>query len=377
MKKKNVALLVGLACTTLLLASCGNSPQKEFASFIEEQNNQTVGTWNFNMAIDEMKLAENTNNTPVNPIVNMVVTQVKDTSIGGTVQIDMTKDTKFGLDMKLNAMGMEIPFNLIGDFGKEPKMYMATDMMEYIMAIVQSMAMGAPETQPDFSNMEGKYIDISEAPTTKSKKEWQELYKEAKHSKENQKELTKLYVDFIKGLDKKTFTKNEDVISHTFTKNEMEDLLKKIAKSSDKNESEVKEVFKALKDMTIKVDINPKKESMVSLVTLSPKDEKDAQTGIDSITLKIKTSLKDKKANIKLPKKEDIISQDEFQKIMPNETTLEADNDKMSNEEFEEVKVMLNENKETMDKEVANDFLESEKNSFTEEQYKELKELLK
>ena len=145
MKKKRIGLLVGLGCTTLLLASCGNSPQKEFASFIEEQNSQTVGTWDFNMAFEDMKLSESTSAQPGNPIVNMIVTQVKDASIGGTVQVDMAKDMKFGLDMKMKAMGMEIPFNMIGDFGKEPKLYMATDMMEYVMTIAQSMVGGTPE----------------------------------------------------------------------------------------------------------------------------------------------------------------------------------------------------------------------------------------
>ncbi|MFY8331126.1 hypothetical protein [Vagococcus carniphilus] len=377
MKKKKIGLLVGLGCTTLLLASCGNSPQKEFASFIEEQNSQTVGTWDFNMAIDDMKLSEGTSSQPADPIVNMIITQVKDASIDGTVQVDMAKDIKFGLDMKMKAMGMEIPFNMIGDFGKEPKLYMATDMMEYVMTIAQSMAGGTPETQPDFSKIKGKYIDISETPTAESKKEWKELYKEVAHSKEDQKEFTKLYVDFIKGLDKKTFTKKEDVISHTFTKKEIEDLFTEIAKASEEKDADVKEVFKDFKDMTLKVDVNPKKNSMVSLVTLSPKGEKNAKSGFDSMTLKIKTNLKDKKANIKLPKKEDIISQEEFEKAMPSGAALGRDSEKISKEEFEEVKSMLTENKDTMDKEAAQEFLETQKESFTEEQYKELQELLK
>ena len=95
------------------------------------------------------------------------------------------------------------------------------------------------------------------------------------------------------------------------------------------------------------------------------------------MTLKIKTSLKDKKATIKLPKKEDIISQEEFEKAMPSESALGGDSEKISKEEFEEVKSMLTENKDTMDKEAAKEFLESEKEAFTEEQYKELQELLK
>ena len=44
--------------------------------------------------------------------------------------------------MKLKAMGMDVPISLVGSLdneGKEPKLYLATDMMEYIVAVADSM----------------------------------------------------------------------------------------------------------------------------------------------------------------------------------------------------------------------------------------------
>lgn len=59
---------------------------------------------------------------------------------------------------------MDVPISLVGSLdneGKEPKLYLATDMMEYIVAVADSMTDGAIDSsQLDTEKLKGKYIDL-------------------------------------------------------------------------------------------------------------------------------------------------------------------------------------------------------------------------
>ena len=72
------------------------------------------------------------------------------------------KEKAFNLEMKLKAMGMDVPISLVGSLdneGKEPKLYLATDMMEYIVAVADSMTDGAIDSsQLDTEKLKGKYM---------------------------------------------------------------------------------------------------------------------------------------------------------------------------------------------------------------------------
>ena len=87
--------------------------------------------------------------------------------------------------MKLKAMGMDVPISLVGSLdneGKEPKLYLATDMMEYIVAVADSMTDGAIDSsQLDTEKLKGKYIDLL-AMNEESAKEWQDTIKEYQES---------------------------------------------------------------------------------------------------------------------------------------------------------------------------------------------------
>ena len=94
--------------------------------------------------------------------------------------------------MKLKAMGMDVPISLVGSVdneGKEPKLYLATDMMEYIVAVADSMTDGAIDSsQLDTEKLKGKYIDLL-AMNEESTKEWQDTIKEYQESEKNENSL--------------------------------------------------------------------------------------------------------------------------------------------------------------------------------------------
>ena len=120
--KKKLGLLVGITSVLFILGSCGNSPQDEFVSYMEKQQKQTEGTYDFKMAIEELEMATSPE-TAANPMIGMLATQLKDMSLTGTMKANLKEDNAFSVDMKVNALGMEVPFSMMGSFGKEPKMY--------------------------------------------------------------------------------------------------------------------------------------------------------------------------------------------------------------------------------------------------------------
>lgn len=220
MLKRKVGIVAGVFCSALLLTGCGKSAKDEFIQGIGNQNAQESGVWDFSMSISDMKFSQE-DSAQTNPMIGMLITQIKDASLSGKIQVDAKKEKAFNLEMKLKAMGMDVPISLVGSVdneGKEPKLYLATDMMEYIVAVADSMTDGAIDSsQLDTEKLKGKYIDLL-AMNEESTKEWQDTIKEYQESEKERKQSAKEYKEFLEGLDKDTFEKKGDTITHTFTK---------------------------------------------------------------------------------------------------------------------------------------------------------------
>ena len=132
----------------------------------------------------------------------------------------MPKEKAFNLEMKLKAMGMDVPISLVGSLdneGKEPKLYLATDMMEYIVAVADSMTDGAIDSsQLDTEKLKGKYIDLL-AMNEESTKEWQDTIKEYQESEKNENSLLRNTKSFRR-IRQGYVREKGDTITHTFTK---------------------------------------------------------------------------------------------------------------------------------------------------------------
>lgn len=372
--KKKLGTVATLSLAVVVLASCGKSPQDEFVSYMESQNKQTVGTWDFKMNIEDIEVSDPSTDKAANPMMNMMVTQMKDAAISGTMKADFEKEMAFGLDMKVKALGMEMPVNMVGSFGKEPKMYLATDIYEYIMNIVGSMSQGAVDTSKmDMSKLKGKYIDVLDIDAdTAGKKELQDASKQLQQSEKDRQEMAKKYSEFLKGLDKKTFTKKDDVISHTFTKEEMTKLVKIVSENAKDKDADLDKAFDDLKDITVTANIDVKKDTTKVSMKMTPKED----TGIKSMKLKFETTMKDKKADIKMPKKEDIISSKELEKMFPQGAPV-GQKEEVSDAEFQEVLKAIKEHKDQIDDKTKEELLTTYKAVLSEEQYKEIESALK
>lgn len=299
MLKRKVGIVVGVFCSALLLTGCGKSAKDEFIQGIGNQNAQESGVWDFSMSISDMKFSQE-DSAQTNPMIGMLITQIKDASLSGKIQVSLVGS--------------------LDNEGKEPKLYLATDMMEYIVAVADSMTDGAIDSsQLDTEKLKGKYIDLL-AMNEESTKEWQDTIKEYQESEKERKQSAKEYKEFLEGLDKDTFEKKGDTITHTFTKKELQKLIKITTETSEKGKEQ--DPFEKIKDVSAKVSVNTKENKTNMLINVKPQQDKNVDMGLESLSSKISITQKAKKATISMPKKENILSEQEVEKIFSDSTSM-------------------------------------------------------
>ncbi len=317
MLKRKVGIIAGVFCSALLLTGCGKSAKDEFIQGIGNQNAQESGVWDFSMSISDMKFSQE-DGAQTNPMIGMLITQIKDASLSGKIQVDAKKEKAFNLEMKLKAMGMDVPISLVGSLdneGKEPKLYLATDMMEYIVAVADSMTDGAIDSsQLDTEKLKGKYIDLL-AMNEESTKEWQDTIKEYQESEKERKQSAKEYKEFLEGLDKDTFEKKGDTITHTFTKKELQKLIKITTETSEKGKEQ--DPFEKIKDVSAKVSVNTKENKTNMLINVKPQQDKNVDMDLNHYLVKLALHKKPKKRRFQCLRKKIFYQNKKLKKFFP------------------------------------------------------------
>ena len=153
-----------------------------------------------------------------------------------------------------------------------------------------------------------------------STKEWQDTIKEYQESEKERKQSAKEYKEFLEGLDKDTFEKKGDTITHTFTKKELQKLIKITTETSEKGKEQ--DPFEKIKDVSAKVSVNTKEKKTNMLINVKPQQDKNVDMGLESLSSKISITQKAKKATISMPKKENILSEQEVEKIFSDSTSM-------------------------------------------------------
>ena len=82
-----MGIIAGVFCSALLLTGCGKSAKDEFIQGIGNQNAQESGVWDFSMSISDMKFSQE-DGAQTNPMIGMLITQIKDASLSGKIQVD-------------------------------------------------------------------------------------------------------------------------------------------------------------------------------------------------------------------------------------------------------------------------------------------------
>lgn len=327
MKKYMLGIITGIAI--FLLAACGSDPRKDFTKELLNSKGEEYNAASFKMKIKDLTYDGDEGGA----YFKMFASQLKDMSLDGKYAIDDKKDT-MEMEITANLFGEKLPFQFVGS---KDKYYMSTSFVSGVLDIANSFNYPIELSKSDLNKLKGKYIDIAEAGDTLSSGKLDEktnpiknkTFANAEDSKMG-RELKKM----IESFDKKSFKKDNDVVTHTFTKKEIIQIMEKIdevakedkdyKKSGD--QKEMKETIKSLKNdmdkMDVKVGINQKTKAVDMEMSLAATDDEEANMGI---VMSISVTPQKNSKKIKRPSKKDIISQDELKDILSSVTGTGSD----------------------------------------------------
>lgn len=403
MKKYMLGIITGVVI--FLLAACGSDPRKEFTKELFNTKSDAYNAASFKMKMKDLTYDGDDGGA----YVKMIASQLKDMSIDGKYAIDDKKDT-MEMEITANLFGEKIPFQFVGN---KDKYYMSTSFVSGMLDLANSFNYPVELSKSELNKLKGKYIDIAEAGETLTSGELDKKTDSLKNktftNAENSKmgrEMKKL----IESFDKKSFTKDKDSVTHTFTKKEIIQMLEKIdevakedkeyQKSSDAKD--VKEAIKSLKNdldkLDIKVSINHKTKAFDMEISMAAADKDDAKM---SIVMTVSVTPQKNDQNIKMPTKKEVISQDELKDILStitgvgsDESDMDSDLDleddsinyddlkdnpeiqKVMDEELNEMLKQIEANPGIITEENANELREGVKDIFNEEQMKKLNDVL-
>ncbi|MEI5994723.1 hypothetical protein [Candidatus Enterococcus mansonii] len=402
MKKYVLAVFTGIAI--FLLAACGSDPRKEFAKEMMNANGEQYNAASFKMKIDDLTYDGDQGGA----YVKMFASQLKDVTIDGKYAYD-EKAEALELEVTANVLGEKLPIQLVS---KKDKMYMSTSFVSGALDLANSFGYPIELSKSELNKLKGKYIDIAEAGDTLSsgKLDQKNPLKDKELTNVKDSKMGKELIKLIESFDKKSFKKDKDVLTHTFTKTEIIQMLEKMDEvaKEDKdykksgNAKEIKDAIKTFKKdiekMDLKVSINQKTKAVDTKLSMSANNKSDDSTVGMVMTISV-TPQKNKK-EINVPSKKEIISEDELNKIFSSMAPAETDEttsdefntaddyanfddlkdnpelQKVIDEQLNEMIKQIEENPEMVTEESVKEFREKVKDIFTDEQMKKLNEAL-
>jgi hypothetical protein len=365
-----ISLFIGL----FFLTGCTKLPQEEFTEALTNQ--QKVNAGEFQLSVDTFELADkDSQNSEEGMIAGMIFSQLAGTKIDGEF-VEDSKSKNIRLDSTLTSGEMTVPFNLLVD-GKTQEMYLSAEIFETMMNL---FAFNDPTTDSqDASEYQDKYIQINP----------EELGEENTDSLMSGKSIftSDTFAEYVKTLDRDSFKKEKDTITHTFTKKELEGFLEYAEKQKADQEAiaQLEEMLKDTKSLDLTVTVNTKKQEQKIGLKMVQAGELPM-----SIGLTFTISGKQSDEEVSLPAAENVIDQDELFNM--DETSLWDDSTSyygedalsdedwadytLTDEEFEELLGTIKSELQGLTEEEISEFLEIYQDFLTDEQYQRLVETL-
>ncbi|MDT2524839.1 hypothetical protein [Enterococcus raffinosus] len=360
MKKLKLVMVVAFAL--VLFAGCKKQAQDEFSEELVKQGEMNAGE--YSAVIDKVSIETKDADAPTRTIIDMAAKMISGTKITGDYQQDSEKEL-VATTMSIDGLGQKLPLTLFMDVKKQ-SVYMSTDFMTELVDIAKEFNPDVPFDAKDFEQLRGKYIYANEEDLEKSGD------KKDTDSKSEAVSPT-LVSDYIATLDPDSFEKEGDTLKRTFTKKDIQNFIKYAKENGDKEAKElVKELEKNMDDLTEykqTTTLNTKKHTQKTTMSLTMKDEDTTvQMGL---TLNNQAKNSDKK--IKLPKKAETISMEEFQEIVE---TAQENSSLVSEEDFNDLLDAIRSNGSQLSQAEIEQIKETYEPYLTEEQYKQLEEAL-
>lgn len=362
--KRILKIFATLSFLFIILTACSSSAKDQFIKKMDNFTHDSYNGGKFDLQIKDFSSSTNVDQQYNNLMINYL-TNIK---LSGTYEQNLkTKVTH--TTVEISALNQSIPVDIYTK-GTETALIKG-DFLSEIANFSKSNGFGLSNDENEIAKYKGKYIDISDY-----------LSKGTKKATNNIKSSDTL-IKFLKTLDENDFEINKNILTHTFTKKEIngyaEFALKNGTKVEKESAKELKESLANINKLNLKVEINRKTDQIKTLLTTQTKQQGE----ITDLTLAFNIKPKKTKRVVTLPNKDLVVSSDIikkqyesfFSQIENNKSN--ALSKEMSDIEFEIILEEMKKLKESdvYSKEQLDTMLEIYKDLLTSEQYEKLLEL--
>lgn len=351
---------IGLLAILFIFTGCGPSPQEQYKEELQNQAKMNYESFKFTLDNVSIKSGDKNADSEDKLFNDVIEKQFKGMSLNGSILRDK-KSKDILIKLNTNLLGQDLDFELFTS-NKTKDYYVKADSYNQFVGFIQQFS---PDKYPlqeiDQKMIEGKYILITKEIMDATSGETSEV------TKDSGKKLIK----FLDTLDKDSFKKDGDKITHRFTKKELLEYSKTLTDKEDKESQKVlKEQLDKLDKITIDLTVDTKNHTKVGKVSA----KNTVETG-DTYTVKLsaKQNAKDSNTSVKIPSKTNTISFEEFAKEAVGSVTSDI---KMTDEDMKEFLDAVRENKDSIDSSTAENYKETYREYLTDEQYKEFVKVL-
>ncbi|WP_270789751.1 hypothetical protein [Enterococcus diestrammenae] len=377
MKKVRKSLaLIGLLFGLVLITGCGAKIQEEYQKALTaETGNQVALT----LTIDQLEMSsEDTENQAASMMATGILNSLTGSELKGKIITD-DKQERMQLDLEFKMLGTTFPIELLLD-QKSETAYLATEVYQQLLTVLGSF-MGGMDVigdDVDTASLEGKYLalpleDLQQMLPTDGAEEADAAATEAGTLLQQ----TDLMKKWLLTLDKDTFTKEGDRISHTFTKKEFSDFASYAKKNGDAAAKKLADDFvdslKDIQQLEVASTVNRKTHEQDIKMTLASEQEGAKVTA--GLSLNLIPS--EKTVEVTLPAEGDIISEDELEGLMNTSytepETLPAEEEmRFTDEEFDAWLAEFDANADEFAQEELTGYIDELEDYLTESQYQKL-----
>lgn len=354
----------------LLLSSCTMLPKDEFVDQLSDHANTNAGDFSFKMNSFDIKDANATDE--MQNYADTLLDQLTGITLSGNYAYDeKNKTTAFNTIIRYDEK--EIPLDLILTADKQ-ELYISAEGLEQLLNIDSY-----ENNETAKSEFTGKYLHLTE--------EELEKYAGFSHFSVGKTELTQLFSDYIKTLDRDTFTKEKEVLKHTFTKKELLDF---VAFAKEKGDQKTADTLESFKDSLneaerFNIEYSIHKNSNKQVLAFDVQTQKELQA---SLKMTLTITGKENERSVKVPPASDIVSEKQFLETYKN-NEMEDYSDTygwygeqeeydytMTEEEFSELLAIMKQERDWLTAAEIEEYLATYQPILTQEQYKRLEEVL-
>lgn len=360
---KRVTLVFILTAALTLFTGCKQEVQKEFSNEMIKQSNMNAG--DYSLEIDNLSITAEDADAPMRTQMDMVSKMINGSKVSGSYQLD-DKEKLLSMNMNVEMLGQKIPVDFLMN-QKNNSIYLNTNFMTKAMELAKEFNSELPIDQNSLESLKGKYIKITDEDVKKNSSN------QLPADQINENLNSKLFIEYINTLDSNSFEKKENKITRTFTKNDIKGFVNYVNTHGNKTEKkeakELKKNLNILKSFKQKMVLDTKKHTQNTAMDFSVQKEEVTV----SAKVKVKSTSKEAKEKLYLPKMKQVVSMQELEKKI---SSVQESEYKIPEEDFNELLEGIKNGQLELSQEQIDQIKEEYQSYLSEQQYKQLEEVL-